>query len=109
MEEKKTGKLPTYQDINVEFEKASSDNLKKLLTELTILRAVSDKQLVKNLEKTYDNKRNNDGSITKLVGIYHKEQLSEQDADELLISGNYKLDEMWVLEKYSPILKQFKF
>lgn len=106
--EKRTNGLPIYDDINEEYAKASTESLKRLLTELTILRASSDKQLIKNLEKTYDNKRNEDGTITKLVGIYHKDQLTEEEADELLISGNATLDKMWVVEKYAEIAKQFK-
>jgi len=107
-EVKRAAGLPRYQDINEEYVKAENEGLKRLLTELTILRANSDKQLLKNLEKTYDNRRNPDGTITKLVGIYHKDQLSPEEADELLISGNATLDQMWVVEKYSEIGKQFK-
>lgn len=107
VEEKKAG-LPAYDDITEEYNRNHNPAVRFLLTELIIRRALADdKGLKKNLGKCVCNRRNEDGSTTWLLGLYNKETLSERDADEIIISDNIPINQMWVIDKYSELAKEF--
>lgn len=99
--------LPVYEDIKAQYEKGD-DELKELLMELTITRALKDKNLKKKLATTYDNRRMDDGRVVHLVGFYSVDQLSEREADDLICSGRDEIDKMWVLDKYSALAALLK-
>lgn len=106
--------LPVYDDIRYiydlkEFTDADRSKMKYLLAELCMFRALDkNKGIKKALATTYDNKRSSDGTVTKLVGVYCTEDISDREADDLIISSNPDLTKMWVVQKYNEILDKLK-
>ena len=101
--------LPVYPEIKKQYESAGEE-LRLLLMELTITRALKDKNLKKKLAATYDNRRMDDGRVVHLVGYYSVDQLSEREADDLICSGEAAdaIDRMWILDKYSELAAMLK-
>ena len=106
--EKKTKNLPVYEDIVERFDSAKEEE-KRLYMELMIRRALdSSKGFKKDLCQTFDNKKNEDGSITHLIGFYGKGTMSEREADDMIVSGETDITKMWVMDKYSDLAKMLK-
>lgn len=99
--------LPVYEDIMAKFDDADSD-LQALLMELIIMRALKDKNLKKKLDKTYDNRRLENGEIIHFVGYYSTDQLTEREADALICSNKTDISKIWVVEKYSKLAEMLK-
>jgi hypothetical protein len=98
-----------YSDIKDAVTKTGGDReIRMLLAELTILRSFEERKIQKKDYAVVKVAVAEGSMVTKLTGIYHKIRIGEDEAENIVLSGNQTHPDVFIIARDSVLTELFR-